>query len=140
MYPKPQVKVERFRIRDGRMGSDRSYGNNGVFQLPYSRSITLLCVVSDGKGWEHVSVRADDDGRSRIPTWEEMCFVKDAFWPPEEEVVQYHPRRSEYVDMHPHVLHLWRPTDEPLPRPPASMVGVNLRPGDRVVWVQGGYS
>jgi hypothetical protein len=52
-----------------------------------------------------------------------MCRAKDEFWGPEDEVVQYHPKRSEYVNCHPHVLHLWRPIGAALPLPPSYMVG-----------------
>ncbi len=43
-------------------------------------------------------------------------------------MVQYHPRRSQYVNCHPHTLHLWRPMGGealpvPLPEPPAILVG-----------------
>lgn len=125
MYGKPRRSVERFRVRTGLLGTTPGYGNNGVFEIPFSGRVMLICIASDEKGWEHVSVRADDDGRSRIPTWEEMCFIKERFWRPEEVVIQYHPARDQYVDMHPHVLHLWRPTDEELPTPPRWMVGFN---------------
>jgi hypothetical protein len=60
--------------------------------------------------------------RSRIPTWKEMAYVKDALWDDEDVVVQYHPRKSEYVNVHPHVLHLWHPRHLVLPTPPAILV------------------
>lgn len=71
-----------------------------------------------GDGWEHVSVSLVN----RCPTWDEMCFVKDLFWSPEETVVQYHPRASEYVNNHPYCLHLWRPIGVGLPLPPPGLV------------------
>ena len=58
-------------------------------------------------GWEHVSVELQ---ARRLPNWEEMCEVKDIFWNDEEEVVQIHPKKSEYVNMT-EALHLWRPVD-----------------------------
>jgi hypothetical protein len=87
---------------------------------------TRLCIISsDGslpeeKGWEHVSVSA----KKRTPTWEEMCFVKDAFWSEEEIVFQLHPKRSEYVNNHPNVLHLWRNVGQDPPLPPSILVGI----------------
>jgi hypothetical protein len=53
-----------------------------------------------------------------------MCHVKALFWDPEDWVVQYHPAESEYVNNHPHTLHLWRPTAATLPTPPSILVGV----------------
>lgn len=56
-------------------------------------------------GWEHVSMELF---ARRLPTWEEMCYVKDIFWDDEEEVVQIHPKKSKYVNMT-EALHMWRP-------------------------------
>ena len=55
---------------------------------------------------EHVSVEPVNGG---CPTWAEMCFVKDYFWEDEDEVVQIHPKKSEYVNIVENCLHLWRP-------------------------------
>lgn len=103
-------------------------GNNGVFRLASPEpGWTLACLVSDGEGWEHVSVHSyRERGRTtqtRVPTWREMCFVKVACWDDEDCVMQLHPRRSQYVNTHPHVLHLWRPVDGAIPEPPAALVG-----------------
>lgn len=76
-------------------------------------------VASSGFGWEHVSVSMPH----RCPTWAEMCFVKKLFWEPEDCVVQYHPPQSNYVNVHPYCLHLWRALDSQMPTPPHWMVG-----------------
>jgi hypothetical protein len=60
----------------------------------------------------------------RTPTWREMSYVKDLCWDGEDVVMQLHPKRSEYVNNHPHVLHLWRPVDAEIPTPPSIFVGV----------------
>lgn len=64
--------------------------------------------VSDGSGWDHVSVSL----ATRTPTWEEMCWVKRLWFLPEEVVMQLHPAESEYVNYHPFCLHLWRPQSD----------------------------
>lgn len=77
---------------------------NGAFLFnPFGT--TLRVIASDGGGWDHVSVSA----KYRCPTWEEMCWVKDKFFGPEEPAMQLHPARSQYVNHHPYCLHLWRP-------------------------------
>ena len=67
----------------------------------------------DEEGWEHVSVSAHD--LRQMPTWTEMCQVKDLFFDAEEEAVQIHPKESEYVHgvlgTDTNILHLWRPVD-----------------------------
>lgn len=74
-----------------------------------------------GEPWEHVSVSVNHE--QRCPTWEEMCWVKDQVWDAEECVVQFHPPKSEYVNQHPYVLHLWRCPTQETPRPPSICVG-----------------
>ena len=77
----------------------------------------------DGLGdWEHVSVSL----RDRCPTWDEMCFVKDLFWMDGECVVQFHPHKSEYINMHPLCLHLGKPVN-PRPLPPSIAVGIGRK-------------
>lgn len=118
--------------------------------------LSLIC--SDGSEvpelaayqWEHASVHAYRESlveqspfaanghrfnsglrrkiQTRTPTWKEMCYVKDLCWDGEDVVVQYHPRRSEYVNQHPNVLHLWRPKLGAIPTPPPELVGIKERP------------
>jgi hypothetical protein len=107
----------------GAWSSDETFGNNGAFLIPpylARKRPALRIMVSDGLGWEHVSVST----ASRCPTWEEMCFVKDLFWDEEDCVMQLHPPRSEWVNNHPYCLHLWRPTEQEIPRPMNEMVGI----------------
>lgn len=80
----------------------------------------LQIISAVGEGWEHVSVTAH--GKKRIPTWEEMCFVKNLFWNDDECVVQFHPPTSNYVNTHRYVLHLWRSLDAEFPMPPRVLV------------------
>ena len=116
MFHVPEEK----RVIHGQMGSTPRDGNNGLFTVKSLRPRqNLRIIASDGEGWEHVSVSLPD----RIPTWLEMCTVKDTFWDGEDVVVQFHPRRSEYVDCHPFCLHLWRPRGRQFPTPPSILVG-----------------
>ncbi len=115
---------EKDRIKKGPLASMESFGNNGAFALriktgkkPYAEEV--YAIASDGEGWEHVSVTA----QGKCPTWEQMCLVKSIFWDEEDCVIQFHPPKSEYVNLHPHCLHLWRPTSEAVPTPPRWMIG-----------------
>ena len=109
---------EKYRVTKGRFGSDISYGNNGFFEVPFTNRDAFV-VASDGEGWEHVSVSFT----SRTPTWSEMCKIKDLFWDEGDVVIQYHPAKNQYVNNHPHCLHLWRPVHEQIPTPPRILVG-----------------
>jgi len=124
MKPTPNSLVEPHRVTNAGMflASTVADGNNGVFSLPFGPKVRLSCIVSDGGGWEHVSVCAFQGQRERIPTWAEMCYVKQLFWGDDETVVQYHPATTEYVNLHLYVLHLWRPIGVSLPTPPIGFV------------------
>lgn len=97
-------------------------GNNGFFIFSYL-GYEVRVQASDGLGWEHCSVSIN---RQRTPSWEIMCAVKALFWGEEDTVIQFHPKKSEYVNMHPHVLHLWRPTEGELLLPDSILVGIKL--------------
>lgn len=102
------------------MGDDR----NGAFVLkgPWGRD--LFVMISDGLGWDHISVSIIPEQRSdptETPCWEEMCWLKDQFFEPEEAVIQYHPPKSQYVNLS-ECLHLWRPQGEAIPMPPLVLV------------------
>jgi hypothetical protein len=107
--------------------SDDSFGNNGFFVIPFPQKnlMQYRLQASNGMGWEHVSVSVALPGRQalRCPTWDEMCYIKSIFWDPEDCVIQFHPAKNEYVNRHPYVLHLWRPTDLKIPTPEKIMVG-----------------
>lgn len=111
--------LDQFRKLEGPYSSNLG-DTFGAFFIPKSRA-TLTVIAENGTGetsWEHASVRAQDYKGSRIPFWEEMCFIKDLFWNENEAVVQFHPPKSEHVNNHPHVLHLWKPVLFEIPRPP----------------------
>jgi hypothetical protein len=72
-----------------------------------------------GVGWDHVSVSLND----RCPTWEEMCKIKDIFFNDEELAIQYHPKKSEYVNSMDYCLHLWKAHDIDFPRPNPCLIG-----------------
>lgn len=109
MKDAPNHAAEKFRNHAASYGVVDS--NNGAFEVPYGSKPhvkVLRVIVSDGGGWDHVSVSL----ANRTPTWEEMCYVKDLFFRSDEVVMQLHPAKSEYVNFHPHCLHLWRPQTE----------------------------
>jgi len=81
----------------------------------------MTFVASWGGDREHVSVAPVK--RKILPTWEQMCIVKDVFFKEDEAVIQIHPPRADYVNMLTNCLHLWRPISKQLVLPPTFMVG-----------------
>jgi hypothetical protein len=112
-------KLEPARVREGRFASNTG-DRFGAFEVigPIGRVLTIMAADSNGvdeaQGWEHVSVSTS----SRCPNWAEMCYIKDLFWAPDECVVQYHPPRKDYVNVHDYTLHMWRHPALPFPMPP----------------------
>lgn len=89
--------------------------HNGYLYIPKRR---MKIVFSNGGDWEHVSVSIGD----RCPTWDEMEEVKRRFWSPEDTVMQLHVQVTEHRNCHPYCLHLWRPLNMQIPRPPGIFV------------------
>lgn len=117
--------LDKFRLPEyeRRITGTAGDSGNGYFKV-FVNGRSFFCIASNGGGWEHVSVTPHNRRRQTCPTWEEMCEIKDLFFEPEERVVQYHPPKSEYVNMHPYCLHLWRPITGNMPFPPAIFVGI----------------
>lgn len=121
----PEI-LEAGRIMSGPLASKPSMQWNGAFEILGPNGRQLFMIISNGMGWEHVSVQEEPmpDQQQAVPSWETMCWVKNLIWGENETVVQYHPRKLDYVNNHPYVLHLWRPTKEKLPKPNPRLVGV----------------
>ncbi len=97
-------------------GYPRSTRTNGCYTIK-PKGLAIIC--SDGGGWEHVSVSK----RTKTPSYEDMCWCKEMFWGPDATVMQLHVPESEHINCHNFCLHLWRPTDSEIPRPPSIFVG-----------------
>lgn len=114
-------RLELGRIRSGPYASDYRDKLVGAFKLmgPCGIELAILAGASDlpdAEGWEHVSVST----ARRNPNWREMDFVKDLFWSEDELVVQLHPAKKDWVNIHPYCLHLWR--HEHIRMPPKALV------------------
>ena len=119
MKDKVPIAIERYRIKEGLLGSDPSYGMNGAFYIPHNNEENVLQVlISNEMGWDHASVSL----LTRTPTWDEMCYIKRIFFKPEETVIQFHPAKGEYINFHPHCLHLWKKQGQEYELPPSIMI------------------
>lgn len=58
---------------------------------------------ADGKRWIHVSYSRP----SKDPSWEDTCEVKRTFIGKDRKAISVMPAEAEYVNIHPHCLHLW---------------------------------
>lgn len=133
MRAEPNYRLDRYRLRgSGLFPETRSGASYGAFEVRLPSGVTLFVISSglsdreseshlpdDCRGFEHVSV----SHRDRCPTWEEMEFVRDLFWGPEETVIQIHPPKSRKVNHHKTCLHLWRDTTRDVRVPGAELLG-----------------
>jgi hypothetical protein len=110
-YREPKLELKLY----GTLGD----GKNGVFKVKAGAK-WFFVIASTGGGWEHVSITMENG--DAMPSWNDMCRIKDMFFDEEEAVMQLHPKRSQYVNMHKRCLHLWRPTYREIPCPPSFMV------------------
>ena len=92
----------------------------GAFQVPSTiDGATMRVIASAGEGWDHVSISR----QNRCPNWPEMQQVYRLFFVNSETVMQLHVPLTDHINYHPNCLHLWRPHDIEIPRPPPEMVG-----------------
>ena len=115
------------RVVSGPLRSSPRHGVQGAFRLALNGQ-TLTVIASNGRdwieyglpspAWEHVLVSTP----VRTPTWEEMDYVRQLFWPDEETPVQFHVGGSAKKNLHEHCLHLWRPIGVKIPLPPRETV------------------
>ncbi len=78
---------------------------------------TVVFGYDEGNMWEHVSFCPTH--KTKLPTWTQMCELKDIFFKSDETVVQIHPAENEYLhgvggyaDRRENILHLWRPSND----------------------------
>lgn len=126
---------ERFRIQVSGYPS-RPGDLFGHFLIPAQyapRKRPLVCQAVDAyppSDWEHVSVSIvrPRDKAPLYPQWDEMEFVKQLFWHPDDTVLQFHPPRDKYANepKAPHVLHLWRDPRNPIEAPDPILVARTL--------------
>ena len=92
----------------------------GGFTLDSITRKRLNFKFTKANGWEHLSVSMPN----KCPSWEMMCDMKNIFWDEDECCVEYHPKKSDYVNNHNYCLHIWKPYEEELPIPPVLFVGL----------------
>lgn len=113
---KPVAEIIKYFERTGRIIDSGEDGIAG--QLQYGRT-QFKIIASWGGGWDHVSVSLFE---KRCPTWEEMCFIKEILFKPNEAAYQLHPTQDNYVNSHKYCLHIWRPQNQEIPTPPTIFV------------------
>ena len=116
----PPLSVYRQRKLERRIFGGDGGAGEGLFFIksPIDREI-LRIIASSGMGWDHVSVSRAD----RTPIWDEMDRVARLFFEDHEAAMQLHVPPIDHINLHPYTLHIWRPQDVDIPRPPSNMVG-----------------
>lgn len=102
---KPLRKIR----RNSRIKIDYATIHTGIGTVDLSNCTASVAWGTDENGWEHVSISPYPV--TKIPTWDDMCILKDIFFEDEEAVIQVHPPKSKYINLMSNCLHLWRPKD-----------------------------
>ena len=81
---------------------------HGTFVIPFNDKDCFV-VASNKFGWEHVSMHMEGDNGyiKRTPNNEEMQFLRNLFFYENDIVVEFHPKKEDYINNHGYVLHLW---------------------------------
>lgn len=82
-------------------------GADGVRYVNPKQRLSLIWSVAqegDGKWWQHISVAHP----ARLPTWDELVTIKEWLIGRDVDAYQVIPKRSNYVNIHPNCLHLFR--------------------------------
>ena len=95
-------------------------GLSGIIHMPTWEG-TIICSYDF---WDHVSVAPSK--KRIIPSWDDMCMIKDIFFKEDEAVIQIHPPKNQYVNNMPNCLHLWRWNEGEMILPPSFMVGMRV--------------
>ena len=127
--------LDLFRIAHPFTGYAKQGDTVGCFHIPHMDRFQrvqfkghYIVIANDGAetGWDHVSihVRKTRNGKREMstPTWADMSHMKDLFFGPEETVFQFHPPKTEHINVHEHCLHLWKPLNNTIPLPPSHFV------------------
>jgi hypothetical protein len=116
------TELDQYRIRGRAVREQYGWDGDqtcGAFILPSPvDGRELIILASSNLGWDHVSVSR----KNRMPNWTEMEYVKRRFFADDETAMQLHVPPSEHINAMPLCLHLWRPHDQPIPRPPSAFV------------------
>jgi hypothetical protein len=115
--------LDRYRITDaealahtGGWAGDAAHGSF-VITSPIDGA-KMVIIASNDEGWDHVSVSR----KNRVPNWAEMEYVARLVFRDDEMAMQLHLPGDLHINIHPNVLHWWRPHDQPIPLPPREFV------------------
>ena len=85
----------------------------GMFEMVINGKPYFI-IASFDEGWQHVSVSCF---YNIMPTWDIMEIIKNKFFRDDEFVVEYHPKKEDYVNNKENCLHMWSPIGYDLPYP-----------------------
>lgn len=116
-------ELDRFRITDpAALVHTDGWAGDGecgsfIIQSPIDGAL-MVVVASNSDLWDHVSVSR----KNRVPNWAEMEHVAKLFFKDDEVAMQLHLPPDQHINVHPYVLHWWRPHDQQIPLPPRIFV------------------
>jgi hypothetical protein len=70
--------------------------------------ISLRVIGSDEQTPHGLLLHVSLSHPNKLPTWEEVTMVRDAFFGADIDVMMVLPQAADYVNAHPYVFHLWQ--------------------------------
>lgn len=83
-------------------------GEDGYLWLNRKRRLSVIASIfeeQDGREWLHLSIAHQIKGR--LPTYEELTYLKRHWAGPDKKCIMVLPPESEHVNFHPNCLHLF---------------------------------
>ena len=117
MRPEPNNSLDIYRKVHPNFGRSPLGMNYGYFEVILKGQLRIISSGSDKEsGWEHVSISHQE----QVPTWKEMCYIKELFWRDDETVLQL--KKSMYINCHLFTLHLWKKIGKEVELPPRELL------------------
>ncbi len=83
-------------------------GGSGLIVYGSLKNCSVMWGRKEGGLYDHVSISPTN----RIPTWNELCKVKDMFFKDDEECYLVFPKKEQYVNLDKYCMHIWRDASE----------------------------
>jgi len=92
---------------------DRYSSRQRIYRREDGLQVTVqLAYARDDSVWTHVTYGYE----THTPDWDVTKLVKETFIGKDRKAIQVLPCEAEYVNIHPHTLHLWSPCGiDPVP-------------------------
>lgn len=113
-----KLTMGRVRVRKGENRQDQ---RNATYVVMGPQKRELLVIISDKAGWDHCRISVNLS-RKQEATNEEIMYIRELIFKPDEVVVEFHNMREGYINDDTVTTHLWRNQGEVIAVPPVEIL------------------